>query len=285
MDKLDFHFTEQHWVLGQQPLLMGILNVTPDSFSDGGRFLAVEHAVRHGLDMAEQGAHILDVGGESTRPGAPTVDEDEEMRRVLPVIRELSESSPVPISIDTTKACVARAAITAGASIVNDVSGLHRDPEMLRLLRETRAGCIVMHMRGTPDTMRGLTQYDDLIGELVGYFRDILAQAATAGVEVQQFMLDPGIGFAKTAEQSLALVGRIPALRELGRPVLVGPSRKSFIGKVLPETAPKDRIWGTAAAVACCVLRGADVLRVHDVAEMRQVAAVAAAIRDAPDNG
>jgi len=282
METLAFRFLDKDWHLGREPLLMGILNVTPDSFSDGGAFLEPERAIEHGLRMVKEGAHLLDVGGESTRPGAPPVLADEEIRRVVPVIRELIRRAGVPISIDTVKAPVAAAAIEAGAAIVNDVSGLHRDAGMIEVLRRSGAGCVLMHMRGTPETMRQLTDYTDLIGDILDYFRAALSHAGNAGIEPERFMLDPGIGFAKTAEQNLELINNLDRFRALGRPVLVGPSRKSFIGKLLPGTEPAQRGWGTAGAMAGCILRGADVLRVHDIDEMRQVAVVAAAIRDAP---
>lgn len=281
MKELLFRFRGEHWCSGSQTRLMGILNVTPDSFSDGGLYDDTDRAVTHALRMVDEGADIIDVGGESTRPGAPVVDADEESRRVVPVIRELAAQRRVVISIDTVKSTVARAAVQAGAAIVNDVSGLHADPLMVDVLRETGAGCVLMHMRGTPETMQTLTDYDDLIDDLRNYFKATMQAATDAGVCEEQFMLDPGIGFAKTAEQNLELINGLERFRELGRPILMGPSRKSFIGKLLPGTEPKDRKWGTAGAVACCVLRGADVVRVHDVDEMRQVAVVANAIRNA----
>jgi dihydropteroate synthase len=260
---------------------MGILNVTPDSFADGGRFCDPAVAVAHGLGMVKAGARILDVGGESTRPGAAAVGVEEEVARVVPVIRELSERVAVPISIDTQKAAVAEAALTAGARIVNDVSGLQRDPAMVDVLRQSGAGCVLMHMRGTPETMQQFTCYDDLVEDILAHFREVLEAARAAGLEGERFMIDPGIGFSKTAEQNLTLLAHLGRFRELGRPVLVGPSRKSFIGKVLSLERPADRLWGTAAAVATAVLHGADVIRVHDVAEMHQVAALAAAVRNA----
>jgi len=281
MQTLTFKFGTNEWQLGGCPLVMGILNVTPDSFSDGGRYADPHHALQHGLAMAAAGADILDVGGESTRPGARAVGIEKEIGRVVPVVRELAERVSIPISIDTNKAPVAEAALLAGASIVNDVSGLQRDPEMMAVLKASGAGCVLMHMRGTPATMQQFTQYDDVVGELCEHFRQILAKAKAAGLEAERFMLDPGIGFSKTTPQNLGLLAALPCLRELGRPVLVGPSRKSFIGKLLSIDDPAKRLWGTAAAVAISVMNGADVVRVHDVAEMSQVARVAAAIRDA----
>ena len=208
------------------------------------------------------------------------MDADEEIRRVVPLIRELGGSLGVPISVDTCKAKVAAAAIAAGAVIVNDVTGLHGDSRMVEVLRETGAGCILMHMRGQPRTMQKMTDYHDLVQEITDYFQQTLAAAVAAGVAAERFMIDPGIGFAKTVTQNLELVARLDCFRAIGRPVLMGPSRKSFIGALLPGTAPKDRVWGTAGAVACCIMCGADVVRVHDVQEMRQVATVAAAIRN-----
>jgi len=281
MKELPFRFADQEWLLGREVLPMGILNVTPDSFSDGGAFAETQRAVEHGIHMAEQGARIIDVGGESTRPGAPPVDADQEIARVLPVVGELSRMLSVPISIDTWKAEVAAAAVEAGATIVNDVSGLRRDPGMLEVLRATGAGCVLMHMRGVPSTMQSMTDYGDLVADIADYFRETLASALAAGIENERFMLDPGIGFAKTAEQNLELINRLEHFRELGRPILAGPSRKSFIGALLPGTAPAERVWGTAAAVACCIMRGVDVVRVHDVKEMCEVTTVANAIRNA----
>jgi len=279
MHELAFEFCDQHWLMGKRTILMGIVNVTPDSFSDGGSFLSPERAIEHGRQLVEQGAGILDVGGESSRPGADPVSAAEELRRTIPVIEGVA-STGVPISIDTTKADVAREAIAAGATIVNDISGLQREPEMMDVLAETGAGCVVMHMRGTAETMQQFTAYTDIVSDLCAFFRAILATAATAGVPPERFMIDPGIGFSKTAEQNLDLIAATAKFRELGRPVLLGPSRKSFIGKLLPGTEPRDRAWGTAGAVAAGVLLGADVMRVHDVDEMRQVAAVVDAIRD-----
>lgn len=278
----DFHFGQRLWHCAETCRIMGIINVTPDSFSDGGRFTATEAAVTHGLELVQLGADVLDIGGESTRPGAPDVSETEELSRVLPVIRGLRAACSVPLSIDTTKAAVAEAAVAAGADIINDVSGLHRDPRMVAVLRDSRAGGILMHMRGTPGTMRSLTDYQDLVGEIVAFFEAALTAAAAWGVPRERFMLDPGIGFSKTADQSLSLIKHLGTFRSLGCPVLMGPSRKSFLAPHLPPgVPPAERLWGTAAAVTACVLNGADVIRVHDVREMAQVARVANALRNA----
>lgn len=277
---LEFQFGPTVWQLGDRPLCMAVVNSTPDSFSDGGRFQRVDDAVRHGAALAAAGADLLDVGGESTRPGAPAVSEKEECERVIPVIRELSRAVDIPISIDTSKASVARAALAAGATIVNDVSALQRDPGMADVLREFRPGCVLMHMRGVPGTMQQHTDYDCVVDDVRAALERALDGAVEAsGLPYRHFMLDPGIGFAKTAEQNLELIARIPAFRELGRPVLMGPSRKSFIGKILGDRPVNEREWGTAAAVSACALLGADVVRVHAAATMGDVLTVCAALR------
>jgi dihydropteroate synthase len=261
---------------------MGVLNVTPDSFSDPGLFIEHGRAVAHGVAMADAGADILDVGGESSRPGAAPVSADEEIRRVVPVVRELAARVATPISIDTVKPEVAQAAIAAGATIVNDIRAAVDAPGMLAAVAATGAGYVLMHMRGTPQTMQSMTDYADLPAEVTAFFHDRIAAAVAAGISRDRIVVDPGIGFGKTAGQNLVLIAEAGRFRAAtGRPVLLGPSRKSFIGKLLPGTDPGQRAWGTAAAVACGVSAGADILRVHDVAEMRQVAIVAAAVRDA----
>lgn len=259
---------------------MGVLNVTPDSFFDGGRFLEPDAAVERALRLGEEGADLLDVGGESTRPGARAVPAGEELRRVLPVLERLAARGfPVPISIDTGKAQVARAAVAAGAALVNDVGGL-ADPEMARAVADGGVAAVLMHRRGTPADMQSLASYRDLLAEVKAELAAALGRAVAAGVPPERTILDPGIGFAKTADQSLRLLARLPDLRELGRPLLVGPSRKSFIGHVTGAPAA-ERLPGTLAAVAAAVLGGATFVRVHDVAAARQAARVAAAIRDA----
>ncbi|MBI3843096.1 MAG: dihydropteroate synthase [Planctomycetes bacterium] len=257
---------------------MGVLNVTPDSFSDGGRFATVDAAVEEGIRLVAAGADVLDVGGESTRPGAEDVPEEEEIRRVVPVIRELSRKGPTPISIDTRKRRVAEAAIEAGASIVNDVSGLDHDRGLADVVRDAGAALVIGHVKGTPRTMTSLALYDDLLGEVIRSLRARVQHARAAGVAEHALLVDPGIGFAKTPDQSLELLRRLPELRSIGLPIVVGPSRKSFVGVVTGQP-PAERAFGTAAAVAAIVLSGASIIRVHDVAEMRDVAAVAAAIR------
>lgn len=259
-----------------RPLVVGVLNCTPDSFHDGGEHATIDRAVAHGLQMADDGADWVDVGGESTRPGAAPVAPEVEAARVLPVLRELSAALPphVRISIDTRRASVAAQALAAGATIVNDVTGL-RDPEMAALTADAW-GVVVMHMRGEPATMAGLTDYADLLSEV----RLALAQSA-ARARCPRVWLDPGIGFAKTAQQSLCLIGNIGAIRSAGRPVLVGASRKSFIGHTLRLPRAADRLPGALAAVAAAWHGGAQAFRVHDVAETRQVLDLLCAIRRA----
>lgn len=265
---------------GPGPFLMGIVNATPDSFSDGGRFLDPEAAVAQALRLAEQGADLVDVGGESTRPGSPPVPADEELRRVIPIIERLrARGFPVPISVDTTKGAVARAALAAGADLVNDVSGL-ADPDLARAVADARAPAVLQHTRGTPADMQSRAVYADVTVEVVAELRAVLDRAVAAGIDPSRVILDPGIGFAKTAEQNVELLARVGALRVLGRPLLVGPSRKSFIG-ALTGAPVEDRLPGTVAAVTACVLAGVELLRVHDVAACRQAALVAAALREA----
>jgi dihydropteroate synthase len=264
---------------GPGPFLMGIVNATPDSFSDGGRFLDVSAAVAHAERLAAEGADLVDLGGESTRPGAPPVPAEEELRRVLPVLERLRAGGfPLPISVDTYKGAVARAALRAGADLVNDVTGLS-DPDLARAVVEAGAPVVLMHTRGTPADMQARAVYDDVTADVARELREVLARADAAGIPRDRIVLDPGIGFAKTAEQGLELLARVGELRTLGCPLLVGPSRKSFIGKV--SGAPVgDRLAGTLAAVTACVLAGVELLRVHDVGPARQAALVAAALRD-----
>lgn len=265
----------------ERPIVMGVVNVTPDSFSDGGRFLDPEAAVAHGLALVAQGADLLDVGGESTRPGSEPVDAAEELRRVLPVVEELARRAGVPVSIDTTKAVVADRAAAAGARLVNDISGLRFDPELADVVRARNLGLVLMHSRGRPKDMQEAPRYDDVLGEVTRELDQALDRAAARGVPREATILDPGIGFAKRLEDNLALLAGLAALRAaLGRPLLVGPSRKSFLGAVT-GAAVGERLPGTLAAVAAAVLGGADGVRVHDVREARQAADVAAAIRAA----
>ena len=266
---------------GPGPFVMGIVNATPDSFSDGGLFLDAGAAIAQALLLADEGADLVDVGGESTRPGAAPVPDDEELGRVVPVIAALrARGFPLPISIDTRKAAVARAALDAGADLVNDVSGL-ADPSLARVVAEAGAPIVLMHSRGTPEDMQRRAVYGDVVQEVAAELEQALDRAAAAGIPRERTILDPGLGFAKTAEHNLVLLARLDELRALGRPILVGPSRKSFIGRIAGSAAPGDRLPGTLAAVTAAVVAGAELVRVHDVAAARQAALVAAAIRDA----
>jgi len=277
-------FAGREFALGR-PLVMGVVNVTPDSFSDGGRFLDPETAVAHGLALAAQGADLLDVGGESTRPGSEPVDAAEELRRVLPVVEALARRAGVPVSIDTTKAVVAERAAAAGARLVNDISGLRFDPELADVVRARDLGLVLMHSRGRPKDMQDAPRYDDVLDEVTRELDQALDRAAARGVPREATILDPGLGFAKRVQDNLALLAGVPLLRaRLGRPLLVGPSRKSFVGAVT-GAAVGDRLAGTLAALAAAVLGGADLVRVHDVREARQAADVAAAIRAAAPTG
>lgn len=262
------------------PLVMGILNVTPDSFSDGGSFPDAESAVARGLELAVQGADIIDIGGESSRPGARPVPPAEELGRVLPVIRRLAAATDVPISIDTTKAEVARQALAAGAQIVNDISALRFDGSMASVAAAGGAPLVLMHMRGTPETMQRDTRYGDLMAELVSFFRERIEVARAAGIAPDNIIIDPGIGFGKSPDDNLVIIRSLAALAALGRPVLVGPSRKACIGGITGRE-PAQRDAGTAGAVAVAVFAGAHIVRVHSPAMMRDAALVAAAIRRA----
>lgn len=263
---------------GIPPLVMGILNVTPDSFYDGGRYGETQVAIDKGLAMASEGADIIDVGGESTRPCARPLETQEEIDRILPVVEGLAGQTDRIVSIDTRRVPVARAALDAGALMVNDVSGFSFDPEMPALLAQHRPLAVVMHMRGTPEDMQSHTRYASLIDNVAEELWEKAGRALEAGFPEDHLFLDPGIGFAKTWRQNLVLLNRLDAFTRYGRPVLVGVSRKSFIGRVLNNLDPKDRLFGTAGAAAVAVTRGARILRVHDVAEMSDVIRVAHAI-------
>ncbi|GIW96004.1 MAG: dihydropteroate synthase [Pirellulaceae bacterium] len=261
---------------GPQPVLMGIVNVTPDSFSDGGRYFSEDAAVAHALELVEQGADILDIGGESTRPYAEPVSEEEEMRRVLPVVRRLAASTSVPISIDTSKAAVARAALEAGATIVNDVTALRADPRMLDVIQQYRAAVCIMHMQGTPQTMQDNPHYEDVVSEVLAFLRERRDALLQAGVSVDRIAIDPGIGFGKTTAHNIELLKNIGRFHTLGCPVLVGHSRKGFIGKVIGDLQ-RDRVAGGIGVSLAMALRGVQILRVHDVEATRQALALFAA--------
>jgi dihydropteroate synthase len=251
--------------LSRRALVMGIINATPDSFSDGGSFLDPQAALAHGLRMVAEGAEILDVGGESTRPGAQGVSADEEIQRVLPVIRALRRKSQVLISIDTSKAAVARAALDAGADIINDVTGLRGDPDMSALAASSKAGVVIMHMQGEPRTMQVSPAYDDVVSEVGEFFRQALAGAIASGIDPMCIALDPGIGFGKSPEHNRRLLAELSAFLPLGRPLLVGVSRKSFLGWLAGSAAMDDRFWPGVALTSLCRESGARILRVHDV--------------------
>jgi len=273
----------REWRLGGRTLVMGILNTTPDSFYDGGRYVESERAIERGIEMTAQGADIIDVGGESTRPGAEAVPEDEELKRVLPVVEGLCRQG-LAVSIDTTKAAVARAALEAGAEMVNDVSAMEADPEMPGVVARYKAAVVLMHKRGTPATMQRDVEYEDLMGTVFTYLHSRLEGAAEAGIEPGRIVVDPGIGFGKSAEGNMEIIGRLPELKSLGRPILVGASRKSFIAKAVApatEAACEATLYGTLSAGAAAILNGASMLRVHDVREARMGADMADAIKGA----
>jgi dihydropteroate synthase len=260
--------------------IMGVLNVTPDSFSDGGLWMDAPAAVERGIEMAEQGAEIIDVGGESTRPGATPVPEDEELRRIMPVVASLSRELEAAVSIDTRKSAVARVAMEAGASIVNDTAGEEGDPAMGAVAAETGAAMIVMHSRGTPASMASLTDYADVVGEVKAWLEKKANELEATGVNRDSIAIDPGFGFAKTRQQNLVLLNRLEEILELGYPLLVGTSRKSFIGAVL-DLPEGQRLEGTAATVALAVAKGARIVRVHDVEQMTRVVRMTEAVSHA----
>ncbi len=263
---------------GERTYLMGILNVTPDSFSDGGEFNSIDTAIAQAQDMINHGVDIIDIGGESTRPHAAAITEEEELKRVIPVIQRLRQESSIPISIDTTKGIVAQKAIAVGADMVNDISGATFDDQMLTTVAQLKVPLILMHIRGNPKTMQSLTDYQDVVAEVAEFLKMQVAQATTSGIPKDQIIIDPGIGFAKTAEQSLELLQRLAELKALELPMLVGVSRKSFMNPILHQNDPKERVWGTAAACYGAIARGADILRVHDVPQIYDVRRIADAI-------
>ncbi|MBD2514105.1 dihydropteroate synthase [Nostoc sp. FACHB-973] len=263
---------------GQRTYLMGILNVTPDSFSDGGEFNTTSAALVQAQALVAAGADIIDVGGQSTRPGAKQITLQEELDRVLSVLQVLRPEISVPISVDTTRAAVARASVEAGADMINDISGGSFDSEMLPTIASLGVPIILMHIRGTPQTMQQMTDYQDLMAEIFSFLQKQIAAATAAGIHRDKVIIDPGIGFAKNYEQNLEIFQQLRSLRALNCPILVGASRKSFIGRILNQPDPKARVWGTAAACCAAIVNGADILRVHDVQEMRDVSLVADAI-------
>jgi dihydropteroate synthase len=265
-----------HW--GQKTYLMGILNVTPDSFSDGGNFNNLKSALAQTKYMIENGVDIIDIGGQSTRPGAEQISLEEELQRTIPVIEQIRQITSIPISIDTTRAKVAEVAVKAGADIVNDISGATFDNEMLSTVAKLQVPIILMHIRGTPQTMQKLTNYEDLVAEISQFLANQIEKAIALGILRSHIIIDPGIGFAKNFQQNIQLLQDLSKFKQLGVPILVGTSRKSFIGQILQKNDPKERIWGTAATCCAAIAGGVDILRVHDVAEMYDVSRVADAI-------
>ena len=278
--KLTIRNKDLEW--GKRTYLMGVLNVTPDSFSDGGDFNTLESALAQAENMVKSGVDIIDIGGQSTRPGAAEISLAEEIDRVIPVIQMLRQKAEIfgsiPISVDTTRADVASSAVAAGADIINDISGATFDPEMLSTVAKLAVPIVLMHLRGTPQTMQKLTDYRDLIGEIGEFLESRIAAAVAAGIDKSQIVIDPGIGFAKTYSQNLEILRELPKFRSLNCPILVGVSRKSFIGQILNQPEAKQRVWGTAAACTGAIANSADILRVHDVREMHDVCQVADAI-------
>jgi dihydropteroate synthase len=283
---MERHFSKKDRVLptrsgeidmSRRTALMGILNVTPDSFADGGRYLAAEKAIAHGLKLAEDGADVIDIGGESTRPGARPVSAQEEIERVIPVVRALRRALSIPLSIDTYKAQVARAALDEGADLINDVSALRLDPDMVSLAAAEKVPVVLMHMQGTPKTMQEKPYYRDVVEEVKEFLLSRIDFALQAGVGAERIIIDPGIGFGKNLEHNLALLRGLPAFAAIGRLLLVGPSRKAFIGKVL-GLGPEDRLEGSLAGAVAAVLGGAKMVRIHDVRETRRAVGIADAI-------
>jgi dihydropteroate synthase len=263
---------------GQRTYIMGILNVTPDSFSDGGLFQSLNAAVAQAQNLEQVGVDLLDIGGQSTRPNAEDLSLQAELDRVIPVIEAIRQVSEIPISVDTTKAAVAKAAIAAGADLINDISGATYDPEMLSMVAKLGVPIVLMHIRGNSKTMLQMTNYQDVVSEVIAWLKERIEAAVATGIARHYIVIDPGIGFAKTAPQSIELLRNLSAFQTLGCPILVGPSRKSFIGHILQQSDPHERIWGTAAACCGAIAQGADILRVHDGAEMVDVCRVADAL-------
>jgi dihydropteroate synthase len=267
----------KHFTLGQQTCIMGVINVTPDSFSDGGIYFNKDQAIQRGLELISEGSDIIDIGGESSRPGSYPVSSKEELKRVIPVISALREKTDAPISIDTTKSEVAKAALEEGADIINDISSFRFDPEMLPLAAQTDATVILMHMKGTPKTMQDNPYYDDVLNEVKSFFEERIETAQASGVKTEKIIIDPGIGFGKRLIDNLTLINKLAFFNELNHPILIGVSRKSFIGNIL-DLPPHERMEGTIASSVLSIIKGAHILRVHDVAPIRRAIAVTEAI-------
>ncbi len=268
----DFDFSKKTYI-------MGILNVTPDSFSDGGQFFSTDKAVEQAFRMIADGADIIDVGGESTRPGAAEISVKEEIRRVVPIIKAITKQASVPVSIDTYKASVAEAAVSAGASVINDISGLRFDPEMPDLAAKSKVPVVIMHIRGTPKNMQRNPSYKTLIPEIMDYLREGISIARRSGISDEKIIIDPGIGFGKTVAHNLEIINRLNEFAGFEKPILLGHSRKSFIGNILDDAPVTDRLEGTAAAAAIGIFNGADIIRVHDIKAMVRVARIADEIK------
>ena len=276
-------FTNNGWSCGEETGIMGIINVTPDSFSDGGKYANVEATVMRAKQMVADGADIIDIGGESSRPGAEPITANEECRRVIPVVQALAEQSQIPISVDTYKAKVAHEALSAGACVINDITALHGDPNMCQIVADAQAGVILMHMQGVPATMQKAPTYQNVVTEVHAWLTEVASQAVDRGIDSSRIMIDPGIGFGKTFDHNLAILRHLMQFRGIGYPMLVGVSRKKFIGRIL-DLPVHQREEGTAATVAWSIINGANVVRVHDVARMKQVAQVINTIcRTKPD--
>lgn len=263
------------FVWGSKTYIMGIINVTPDSFSDGGKFSQVETAVAQAEKMIKNGVDIIDIGGQSTRPGTKQISLTEELNRVIPIIKAIRQTEDIPISIDTTRSEVAEAAIASGADIINDISGATYDNQMLATTAKLAVPIILMHIKGTPETMQKLTDYQDLIAEIIAFLQQQIDKAIAEGIQPHNIIIDPGIGFAKNASQNIQLIQQLSKFQILNKPLLIGVSRKSFIGKIIEQENPQDRVWGTAAACCGAIANGADIIRVHDVPEMYDVTRVA----------
>jgi dihydropteroate synthase len=274
---LIFEINDKQHTLGLKTWFMGVINVTPDSFSDPGSNLDKDRAVKRGLALEKQGADILDIGGESTRPGSDPVSAEEELKRIVPVITELKKRTSIPISVDTTKAKVAEEALAAGADIVNDISAFRFDDGMPLLISDKEASVVLMHMKGVPKTMQNNPFYEDLYQEIGCFLKERITKATAYGIKREKIIVDPGIGFGKSLEHNLAIINNLDFLKELDRPILLGISRKSFIGKIL-NLPPQNRIEGTIASAVLSVLRGAHILRVHDVEQVKKAITVAEAI-------
>lgn len=281
-----WHLTDRVLTIEHRPLVMGIVNVTPDSFSDGGKYADLDAAVAKGLELIRQGADILDIGGESTRPGAGPVPLEEELRRIVPVIETLARQTAIPLSVDTSKAEVARASLAAGAHVINDVTAMTGDPAMAHVIRGSKAGVILMHMKGTPPTMQRDPRYEDPVDEIGRFFEDRLRFANEIGITPMATVMDPGIGFGKTSDHNLEILARLEEFQRFGRPVCLGVSRKGFVGRLLNDRPAERRLAGSLAANCHAMThRAAQILRVHDVEETRDAANIIAAIQESEATG